>query len=133
MTNALKKTNTPTPRGEVALQVMIMPKDLNHHQTAFGGAILSYMDLAGSAIAMRRSKSKVMLKAFTSATFDRPIFVSERAVFYGEVTKVGKTSMTVQIEVWRDNIPEDTQELAGTAEIIYVAVGSDLRPRPVDR
>ncbi|MBI1362814.1 MAG: acyl-CoA thioesterase [Proteobacteria bacterium] len=133
MIDVQKLPSQSTPRGEVALEVMIMPKDLNHHQTAFGGAILSYMDLAGSAIAMKRSKSKVMLKAFTSATFDKPIFVSERAVFYGHVTRVGKTSMTVQIEVWRDNIPEDTQELAGTAEIIYVAVGSDLRPRPVDR
>jgi len=133
MTNTQNVQNTPTPRGEVAMQVMIMPKDLNHHQTAFGGAILSYMDLAGSAIAMKRAKSKVMLKAFTSATFDKPIFVSERAVFYGEVTKVGRTSLTVQIEVWREDIPNNMMEMAGTAEIIYVAVGSDLRPLPVDR
>lgn len=126
-------TQGTSPKGELIMQVMIMPKDLNHHGTAFGGTILSHMDEAGSAIAMRRAKSYVMLAAYKGATFEKPVFQSNLLGFYGEVLKVGKTSMTVGLELWREDVPHHKRERVGTAEIVYVAVGADLRPQPVDR
>lgn len=115
----------------VALKVMVMPDQLNHHGTVFGGIILSYLDQAGATIAVEHAKKRVVLVNMKEATFKAAIMPSDRITFYGKVKRVGTTSITVEMEYWRKNIVTDLEEIAGHAEIVYVAVGEDLKPTPV--
>ena len=119
-------------RGEIALKVLITPGDLNHHGTVFGGAILSYFDLAASGYAMEQVGYKVVLVSMNKSSFIKPVFANEYLTFYAKTFNRGNTSLTVELEAWRSQPSNGSRQgdLVATAEITMVAVGDDLRPRP---
>lgn len=122
-----------TSRGEIALKVLITPNDLNHHGTVFGGAILAYFDLAASGYAMEQVGHKVVLVSMNKSSFLMPVFANEYITFYAKTIKRGNSSLTVGLEAWRSTPSSGTlsAERVATAEIVMVAVGDDLRPRPI--
>jgi acyl-CoA thioesterase YciA len=114
-----------------AIRVTLMPKDTNAHGTIFGGVLLSYIDLAG-AIATRAHCDRVVTIKMTEVVFHQPVFVGDIVSFYTEVTRIGKTSITVKVVVeaerWRGN-REMTK--VTEAEIVYVNVDADRKPAPI--
>ena len=122
-----------TDRGEIALKVLITPNDLNHHGTVFGGAILSYFDLAASGYAMEQVGHKVVLVSMKNSAFLAPVFANEYLTFYAKTSKRGNTSLTAELEAWRSNPSSGSRdaERVAIAEITMVAVGDDLRPRQI--
>ena len=119
-------------RGEVALKVLMTPNDLNHHGTVFGGAMLSYFDIAASGYAMEQVGSQVVLASQKDSAFLLPVFANEYVVFYARTQKTGRTSITVTVEAWRSRPWEGTDEdLVATATLVMVAVNADLRPQPI--
>jgi len=122
-----------TNRGEIALKVLITPNDLNHHGTVFGGAILAYFDLAASGYAMEQVGHKVVLVSVKNSAFLAPVFANEYITFYAKTEQRGRTSITINLEAWRSKPSagvRDADKIA-TATIAMVAVGDDLRPRPI--
>jgi acyl-CoA thioesterase YciA len=125
------ETSDEAPRAEPALRAIAMPADANPHGDIFGGWLLSQMDLAGGMAATRRAKGRTVTVAITAMTFHRPVFIGDEVTCYAEITKVGRTSITVKVESWvRRGIGEE--QIAVTEGIFtYVAVGNDRRPCPV--
>jgi acyl-CoA thioesterase YciA len=125
------ETSGQPPRAEPALRAIAMPADANPHGDIFGGWLLSQMDLAGGTAATRRAKGRTVTVAITAMTFHRPVFIGDEVTCYAEITKVGRTSITVKVESWvRRGIGEE--QIAVTEGIFtYVAVGDDRRPCPV--
>jgi acyl-CoA thioesterase YciA len=121
----------PPPQSEPALRAIAMPADTNPQGDIFGGWVLSQMDLAGSAVAARRAKGRVVTVAITAMTFHRPVFVGDEVTCYVDIVKTGTTSVTVKIESWvRRGFGGDPIEVTeGT--FTYVAVDQDRRPRPI--
>jgi acyl-CoA thioesterase YciA len=117
----------------IALKTFVMPADLNFHGTLFGGAMMSYLDQAGAIVAQNRSHSRVFLVAMNKANFTTPAHLNDAITFYGDVIKVGRTSMTVKLEVWREDPITGEQEKSAESEAIYVAIDENLKPWPVDR
>jgi uncharacterized protein (TIGR00369 family) len=72
----------------------------NAHGDIFGGWLLSQMDLAGSAVAVRRANGRVVTVAVTAMSFQRPVFVGDEVSCYAKILKVGRTSITVKVEVF---------------------------------
>jgi acyl-CoA thioesterase YciA len=124
-------TSGEAPRAEPALRAIAMPADANPHGDIFGGWLLSQMDLAGGMAATRRAKGRTVTVAITAMTFHRPVFIGDEVTCYAEISKVGRTSITVKVESWvRRGIGEE--QIAVTEGIFtYVAVGDDRRPCPV--
>lgn len=122
-----------TDRGEIALKVLITPNDLNHHGTVFGGAILAYFDLAASGYAMEQVGHKVVLVSVKDSAFLAPVFANEYITFYAKTEHRGRTSITITLEAWRSKPSEGNRngDKIATATIAMVAVGDDLRPRPI--
>jgi acyl-CoA thioesterase YciA len=125
------ETSGQPPRAEPALRAIAMPADANPHGDIFGGWLLSQMDLAGGMAATRRAKGRTVTVAITAMTFHRPVFIGDEVTCYAEIAKVGRTSITVNVESWvRRGIGEE--QIAVTEGIFtYVAVGDDRRPCPV--
>jgi acyl-CoA thioesterase YciA len=120
------------PDGEPVLRVVPMPADVNQHGDIFGGWIMSQVDIAGGVLAARRARGRVATVAVNSFTFKEPVLVGDLVTFYGEVTRVGRTSVTVDVEVFAQRNPTDVVTVKVTeASLTYVAVGSDRRPRPM--
>src|SRR6516162_4220945 len=84
----------------LALRAVAMPAFANAHGDIFGGWLLSQMDLAGGTIAVRQAKGRVVTVAITAMTFHRPVCVGDEVSCYAEIVKIGRTSITVKIEVF---------------------------------
>jgi len=119
------------PRYEPALRAIPMPSDANQSGDIFGGWVLSQMDLAGGSIAARRVKGRCATVAITAMTFHQPIFVGDEVSCYGEIVRVGKTSLTVKIESWARRWGHNEPIKVTEGLFTFVALGPDRRPRPV--
>ena len=116
---------------EPALRAIAMPADANPFGDIFGGWLLSQMDLAGSTVATRHARGRVVTVAITAMTFRRPVFIGDEVTCYVDIIKVGHTSITVKIESRVRRGIEDEQISVTEGIFTYVAVGADRRPRPI--
>jgi acyl-CoA thioesterase YciA len=118
------------PEGMPELRVMPMPADANVHGDVFGGWIMSQVDIAGSLPAVRRANGRVATIAVNSFVFKQPVFVGDLLSFYAHVTKVGRTSITVNVEVYAERNRLQVEVVKVTeATLTYVATDSDRKPR----
>ncbi len=118
------------PEGMPELRVMPMPADANVHGDVFGGWIMSQVDIAGSLPAVRRANGRVATIAVNSFVFKQPVFVGDLLSFYSHITKVGKTSITVNVEVYAERNRLQVEVVKVTeATLTYVATDSDRKPR----
>ncbi len=121
------------PAREPTLRAIAMPADANARGDIFGGWILSQMDLAGGSAAMRRAKGRVATVGIASMSFHRPVFVGDEVSAYTEIAKVGRSSITVAIEVWARRFAAEETVKVTEGVFTYVAIDADRKPRPVPR
>lgn len=125
------------PEYEPAIRVIAMPADANPGGSIFGGWLLSQMDLAGATVAVRRAHGPVVTIAVNSMVFHKPVLVGDEVSVYATITKVGKTSLTIDVEAWvgsrfRRKVAElDDYGMEKVTEGIftYVAINPDDRSR----
>lgn len=115
-------------------RVMMMPRDTNPAGTIFGGVILSYIDQAGAEGAYRAGADRVVTAAIKAVAFHEPVFVGDMVSFYTEITRVGRTSVTVRVAVeasrrWNRRETAKVTE----AEVTYVNINPEGRPVPIRR
>jgi len=114
------------------LRVLPMAADANQHGDIFGGWIMAQVDIAGSVLAARHARGRVATVAVNSFQFKQPVFIGDVLSFYGEIVRVGNTSITVNAEVYAQRNPSDLETVKVTeATLTYVAMGPDRKPRPV--
>ena len=109
------------------------PADMNGNGDIFGGWVLSQMDVAGGSLAARVAKGRVATVAITAMTFVQPIKVGDMVSIYGEVAKIGRSSITIDLQtiVPRRHESAEIQVTHGT--FVFVAIDDDGNPRPVPR
>jgi acyl-CoA thioesterase YciA len=126
---------TPTelhPDMELVMRVMPMPKDANGNGDIFGGWIMSQVDLAACVLPARVSRGRVTTVAVNEFVFRNAVSVGDLLSFYARVERIGKTSVTVNVEVWAERRPADPMLVKVTqAQVTYVAIDSEGKPRPV--
>ncbi|EQB8916318.1 acyl-CoA thioester hydrolase YciA [Vibrio fluvialis] len=123
-----------SPRGQLLLRTLAMPADTNANGDIFGGWIMSQLDLAGGILAKEISCGRIVTVSVSSITFKKPVKVGDVVCCYGECTKIGRTSMSINLEVWVKPIKEDgvlDRFQVCEATFNYVAIDADGRPRPV--
>jgi acyl-CoA thioesterase YciA len=118
----------------LALRVMPMPADANGNGDIFGGWIMAQVDLAGAAVAMRVAKGRIATVAVNEFVFKQPVSVGDLLSFYGTVTRVGNTSVTVHVEVYAERNPQDLVVVRVTeAKVTYVAIDMQGQPRKIPK
>src|SRR6478735_11892716 len=120
------------PRDPI-VRTVPQPADMNGNGDIFGGWVLSQMDIAGGSLAARVAKGRVATVAITAMTFVQPIKVGDLVSIYGEVSRVGRSSVTIALEtiVQRRLDPTPIQVTHGT--FIFVAIDDDGKPRQVSQ
>ena len=124
-----------------AIQVVMMPRDTNPFGTIFGGVILSHIDTAGSIGARREvllrggtARASFVTVAINRVEFKQPVMVGDVVKFLTRLVKIGRTSVTMHIDVIAER---DAEAIPVTdAEIVYVGVDAGLpvterRPIPL--
>ena len=120
------------PEGrEPTLRVMPMPSDVNVSGDIFGGWIMSHVDIAGAIPAVRAAQGRVATVAVNSFVFKQPVLIGDLVSFYAAVARIGRTSITVNVEVYAERGVRREVVKVTEATLTYVAVGADRKPRPV--
>ncbi len=121
------------PKNEIpAIRVVAMPADTNASGDIFGGWIMSQVDLAGSVCAYEQAEGRVVTVAVNSFQFHQPVFVGDLLSCYARVQKIGRTSITIDVEVFAQRSREANNVIKVTeASLTYVAVDEHRKPRPI--
>ena len=119
---------------EPVLRVVPMPADANQHGDIFGGWIMAQVDVAGGVLAARHARGRVATVAVNSFQFKQAVFIGDLLSFYGEIVRVGTTSITVNVEVYAERGREESRVVKVTeAALTYVAIDLKGKPRAVPR
>jgi acyl-CoA thioesterase YciA len=118
---------SPHPHDSVAIRVLMMPRDTNHHGTIFGGVILSHIDQAGAVAALRLGCTRVVTVAMDRVIFRQPVLVGDLVSFHAEQIRRGRTSVTVRVQVEAERRGGGTVAVT-EAEVTYVNIDPDGRP-----
>lgn len=112
------------PIRDAAIRLTMMPRDTNAHGTVFGGVILSYIDVAGGVEAVRQTKhERFVTVAMQEVIFHEPVFIGDLVSFYAETIKIGRTSITIHVEVEAERFGNKGQKVRVTsADITFVAI-----------
>jgi len=118
--------------GYLELRVVPMPADVNGAGDIFGGWVMAQVDIAGGFAAQRRAHGRVATVAVDSFIFKQPISVGDQVSFYTRILRVGRTSITVDVQVYAERNPENPVVVKVTeAKVIFVALNSDGSKRVV--
>ncbi len=117
---------------QLVMRVMPMPADVNGNGDIFGGWIMAQVDVAGAILPARIAKGRIATVAVNQFVFKQPVSMGDLLSFYVRVERVGRTSITVNVEVFAERNPAELHVVKVTeANITYVAIDSSGRPRPV--
>ena len=121
----------PTDK-ELVLKVIPMPGDCNANGDIFGGWVMAHVDLAGAVLPARHAKGRMATVAVNEFVFKQPVRVGDILSFFSSVTRIGRTSITVQVEVYAERIANQGEYIKVTQALLtYVAIDDDGRPRPI--
>lgn len=132
MTQDSSPAQTQHRARELVLRVMPMPADSNANGDIFGGWIMAQVDIAGSILPARISRGRVATVAVNEFIFKQPVSIGDLLSFYVTVTRVGRTSVTVHVEVMAERDPENPHVVKVTeANLTYVAIDREGKPRQI--
>ena len=124
-------TDDSEPRGELTVRTIAMPADTNANGDIFGGWVMSQMDQAGGIAGVERAQGRVVTVAVEAMHFIRPVRVGDVLCVYTRVERIGRTSMTIQVEAWARRFQTRLREKVTHATFTFVAIDQDGRPRPI--
>ena len=124
-----QKGKTPS-ESAVETRYLVMPQQANPQGTAFGGAIMGWIDMVAAMAAERHCGTEVVTAEIDSLSFKQPIHIGDHVVLKAAVNYVGRTSMEVGVQVVREDPYTGKQVVATTAHLTFVALDEDKKPTP---
>lgn len=118
---------------ELVLKVIPMPADCNAKGDIFGGWVMAQCDLAGSVIPARYTRGRMATVAVNEFVFKQPVRLGDILSFYSKLVRLGRTSVTVVVEVFAERLQAQGEYIKVTqAHLTYVAIDANGRPRPIE-
>jgi acyl-CoA thioesterase YciA len=119
---------------ELVLKMAPMPADCNANGDIFGGWVMAQVDIAGSVLPARIVRGRMATVAVNEFVFKQPVRVGDLLSFFSEVTRIGRTSITVKVEVFAERFRAQGEYVKVTeASLTYVAIDEQGKPRPVPK
>jgi acyl-CoA hydrolase len=130
MTMSSDKGKTPA-ESAVQTRYLVMPQQANPQGTAFGGAIVSWIDMVAAMAGQRHCGCEVVTAQIDTLTFRHPIHIGDHVVLRASVNYVSRSSMEVGVQVTREDPYTGEQIVATTAHLTLVALDRNKKPTPV--
>ena len=119
-------------QGELSLSTIAMPADANANGDIFGGWVMAQMDLAGSIPAKITVRNRIVTVAVDKMKFLKPVKVGDRVVCYTHVSRIGRTSITIQVDVYAQRLTEDREVKVTEGQFTYVSIDERGRPKAIE-
>ena len=132
-------SHTPRPHAEqlptdqeLVLKVIPMPADCNANGDIFGGWVMAQVDLAGAVLPARHVRGRMATVAVNQFIFKQPVRVGDILSFFSKVERIGRTSITVKVEVFAERFRSQGEFFKVTeASLTYVAIDAKGTPTPI--
>ncbi len=131
MTTAIDED--PQPLGELVLAQPALPRDSNGNNKVYAGWVVAQMDLAAAMTAQRVTRSPIATVAIEGMDFVAPIKLGSTVSFYTRITNVGRTSVSVVVEVWAQPVQAAEQHKVTDAGFVLVAVDETGHTRLIEQ
>lgn len=119
---------------QLVLKVIPMPRDCNINGDIFGGWVMAQVDLAGAVAAAPYAKGRMATVAVNEFVFKQPVRVGDVLSYFGKLVRIGRTSITVKIEVYAERMSAQGKYIKVTeASLTYVALDEQGNPREVPK
>jgi len=119
---------------ELVLKVIPMPADCNANGDIFGGWVMAQVDLAGAVVPARYTQGRMATVAVKEFIFKQPVRVGDILSFFSKVSRIGRTSITVKVEVYAERFGTQGKYIKVTeASLTYVAIDDQGKPRELPR
>jgi acyl-CoA thioesterase YciA len=129
--SSIKAVDLPKDQ-ELVLKVIPMPGDCNANGDIFGGWVMAQVDLAGCVLPYRYACGRIATVAVNEFIFKQPVRVGDILSFYSKVTRLGRTSVTVKVEVYAEQQYAQGKYMKVTeASLTYVAIDDQGKPREI--
>jgi len=119
------------PEKSPVIRTIAMPADTNPSGDIFGGWLMAQMDLAAGNLAASTARGRSATVSVEAIRFLSPVHVGDEVSLYAELTRTGRTSMTIHVEAWRRSRDGDRSEKVTDASFTFVALDQTGRPRPL--
>jgi len=120
----------PPEDKELVLKVIPTPGDVNGNGDIFGGWVMAQVDMAGSVLPARLAQGRMATVAVNEFIFKQPVRMGDILSFYSSVQRVGRTSVTVDVQVWAERFADQGRYVKVTEALLtYVAIDAQGRPR----
>ncbi len=114
------------------MKVIPMPADTNANGDIFGGWVMAQVDLAGAVLPARVVQGRMATVAVKEFVFKQPVRVGDILSFYSSVVRLGRTSVTVDVEVYAERFATQCSYVKVTEALLtYVAIDASGKPRPI--
>ncbi len=123
----------PRPLGELTLAQQALPKDSNGNNKVYAGWVVSQMDLAAAMAAQRITRSHIATVTIDGMIFVAPIKLGSTVSFYTRIGKIGRSSITIFVEVWAQSITASAQHKVTEAQFVLVAMSEKGRSQLIDQ
>jgi len=129
--NVNSMTPPPEITGELTLRTLAMPADANAAGDIFGGWVMAQMDLASGIRAAERARGRVVTIAVNEMVFELPVKIGDTLCVYTEIVRVGRTSITLNVEAWAQRYLKHQMDKVTAAVFTMVALDFDGKPTAV--
>ena len=119
------------PKGMLTVRTQAMPNGTNAAGDIFGGWVMAQMDIASAIRASERAKGRVVTAAVREMSFAKPVKIGDVLCVYTEMTRVGRTSITLRVEAWAQRYLAEEMDLVTHGEFVMVALDKSGQPTPV--
>ncbi len=127
-----KSDKTKTPKeSAIETRYIVMPDHANHYGTAFGGVIMSWIDLIAVMVAQRHCEREAVTLSVDRLTFISPIQIGDHVILRASVNYTGTSSMEIGVQVIKENPYKQERVRATTAYLTFVALDENKKPVPV--
>ena len=125
----MASSETVQEKRDPAIRVVLLPRDTNTQGYIFGGIILSYIDLAGAVEVGKTTRQRIVTAGIKEVDFKAPVLVGEVVSFYTKTTRIGRTSITVRVDVESSRAHENVH--VTSAELTFVCLDQNGKPTEV--
>ena len=125
-------TEQAGPSGELTLRTLAMPGDANAAGDIFGGWVMAQMDLAAGIRAAEIAHGRVVTVAVKEMVFQMPVKIGDTLCVYTRLERIGRSSITLDIEAWAQRYLTPTMEKVTAATFVMVALDKEGRPTAVE-
>ena len=112
----------------VETRYLLMPHHANPQGTAFGGVIMSWIDIVAGMAAQRHTGCEVVTASIDSMSFKEPIRIGDHVTLKASVNYVSRSSMEVGVQVTKENPYNGQKVIATTAHLTFVALDENRKP-----